>query len=290
MKIMTWNVNRFNGNSRSEIWDDAKIRYSNSILKYIEQEITGKDDVAIIQEFSPKVQIVDDFKEKFTVLSWYEQDDKFGDTNNRNNRFKSRTVALVKKESSNWDLVQFKDSINFGQNDAGKYNYVNKYVQLINMSKEIKLLGIHMPTRNTGKKDEDKGMEDLNDAIKNAIENKNNIPNIIVGDFNAGNYQKEKESKDFTKNKEKYIETMKDYNYEDIIDETTTNNQQRTTNYQQPTFIDHFWTEIETENSFLRKCNITPKVIYEKELSDHYPIVVELKKRKKVQVTVKRDS
>ena len=24
MKIMTWNVNRFNGNSRSEIWDDAK--------------------------------------------------------------------------------------------------------------------------------------------------------------------------------------------------------------------------------------------------------------------------
>lgn len=259
MKIMTWNVNRFNGNSRSEIWDDAKIRYSNSILKYIEQEITGKDDVAILQEFPRKGQIVDDFKEKFTVLSWYEQDDKFGDTNNRNNRFKSRTVALVKKESSNWDLVQFKDSINFGQNDAGKYNYVNKYVQLINTSKEIKLLGIHMPTRST----KNRGMEDLYKAIKN----KNNIPNIIVGDFNAGNYQKEKESKDFTKNKEKYNKTMEDYNYKDIIDESTTN-------YQPPTFIDHFW--IEKENSFLRECNIPPEVVYEKELSDHYPIVVEL--------------
>lgn len=124
-----------------------------------------------------------------------------------------------------------------------------------------------MPTRDT-KKGEG-GMEDLNDAIKNAIDNKKNIPNIIVGDFNAGNYQKKKESKDFTKNKEKYIETMKDYNYKDIIDKSTTN-------YGQPTFIDHFWTEIETENRFLRKCNITPKVIYEKELSDHYPIVVEL--------------
>ena len=272
MKIMTWNVNRFNGNSRSEIWDDAKIRYSNSILKYIEQEITGKDDVAIIQEFPPKVQIVEYFKEKFTVLSWYEQDDKFGDINNRNDTFKSRTVALVKKESSNWDLVQFKDSINFGQNDAGQYNYVNKYVQLINTSKEITLLGIHMPTRDT-KKGEG-GMEDLNDAIKNAIENKKNIPNIIVGDLNAGDYQKEEEEEDFTKNKEKYIETMKDYNYKDIIDKSTTN-------YQQPTFIDHFWTEKETKNSFLCECNITPKVIYKKELSDHYPIVVKLKKRKK---------
>lgn len=272
MKIMTWSVNRFNGNSSSEIWDKAKIRYSNSILKYIEQEITGKDDVAIIQEFPCKGQIVDDFKEKFTVLSWYEQDDKFGDINNRNNRFKSRTVALVKKESSNWDLVQFKDSINFGQNDAGQYNYVNKYVQLINTSKEITLLGIHMPTRDT-KKGEG-GMEDLNDAIKNAIENKKNIPNIIVGDFNAGDYQKEEEEEDFTKNKEKYIETMKDYNYKDIIDKSTTN-------YQQPTFIDHFWTEKETKNSFLCECNITPKVIYKKELSDHYPIVVKLKKRKK---------
>ena len=38
MKIITWNVNRFNGTSKYDIWIEARKRYLKEVYTYIEQQ------------------------------------------------------------------------------------------------------------------------------------------------------------------------------------------------------------------------------------------------------------
>ena len=108
MKIMTWKVNRFNGNSSYEIWNEAKLRYSKRVLAYIKKRITDKNDIAIIQEFPPYYNdeiLIDSYKNEYELLSWYDKGWKFGKPEERNDKIISRTVALVTRESM-WDLKE----------------------------------------------------------------------------------------------------------------------------------------------------------------------------------------
>lgn len=264
MKIMTWNVNRFNGNSSYEIWNEAKLRYSKRVLAYIKERITDKNDIAIIQEFPPYYkdeEMIKLYKNEYELLSWYDIDEKFGKPEKRNAKIISRTVALVTRESM-WDLKEFSEAICFGM-DGGKYNYVNKYVQIVNSEYKIGLLGVHIPVRDMAKDKPERGMEDLYNAVKEKP-----VPDVIVGDFNAGDYEKDKTDQDFIDNKKLYKQFIDELNFIDVISDKST------TNYSSPTRIDHFL----INNTLQEKYVITPMVDYEEELSDHYPIVIELNK------------
>lgn len=276
MKIITWNVNRFNGTSQCDIWMEARKRYLKEVYKYIEEQQIGKDDIVLLQEVPSDMEWQDVIKENYEILSWYDDNEKFihdksdidkSDIDitieNRNSRFRSQTIAIVSKES-NWELKKFNEAINF-EKEGDKFNYVNKYVQLI--YEKIELLGIHMPVRNTVKDKPDLGIEDLVNAFNNA----NCIPHIIMGDLNAGDYEKEDECRDFQENRNNYNEFVKKYGYEDAIKNV------KTTNYHTPTEIDHVLIKkdsIYKDSSYILEMQ---KVDY-KELSDHYPIIVNMKK------------
>lgn len=264
MKIITWNVNRFNGNSMLEIWDDAKERYFKEVFEYINSHDIGNDDIVLFQEFPCQRKnsgMLDEIKEKYEILSWYDLNEKFGKTENRSNKIRFRTIAIVSKKS-NWNLKKFDEAINFGK-DGDKFNYVNRYVHLINEKKEIELLGIHMPARDIEKDKPDYGIEEL----INAIDNTNCIPHIIVGDFNAGDYQKNDKDQDFIENRENYNKFVEKYNYIDVI------KNKKTTNYRTPTEIDH----VLIKEEFLKEYELENANVDYKELSDHYPIIVKLK-------------
>ena len=272
MKIITWNINRFNGTSASKIWIEARKCYLKEVFEHIKLHIKEKDDIILLQEFPYQWELPEAIKGKYKILSWYdvEGEKKFINTEsgrtekNRNSGPISLTIAIVTAES-HWNLKKFDDAINFGK-FGEKFNYVNKYVQLRNEKSEIELLGIHMPARDMQAKDPRQGIEELINAFDN--KGKDYVPHIIVGDFNAGDYEKDKESQDFKENREKYRKLIKTYKYKDVIKNTTTN-------YAKPTEIDH----VLITKTFLKEYECESTVQYEKELSDHYPIVVKLKKK-----------
>ena len=109
MKIITWNVNRFNGTSKYDIWIEARKRYLKEVYTYIEQQQIGEDDIILLQEVPRDMEWQDVIKENYKILSWYDDNEKFIDEKsditieNRNSRFRSQTIAIVTKES-NWDL------------------------------------------------------------------------------------------------------------------------------------------------------------------------------------------
>lgn len=275
MKIITWNVNRFNGTSKYDIWIEARKRYLKEVYTYIEQQQIGEDDIILLQEVPRDMEWQDVIKENYKILSWYDDNEKFIDEKsditieNRNSRFRSQTIAIVTKES-NWDLKKFCDAINFGKCDeknGGKFNYVNRYVQLKNKKSKIELLGIHMPVGDKG----EGGIVELDKAAKELYDKEYILPHIIMGDLNAGDYEKEGGCQDFQENRNNYNDFVKKYGYEDAIKNV------KTTNYQTPTEIDHVLIK---KDSIYKDSSYVPemqKVDY-KELSDHYPIIVNMKK------------
>ena len=145
MKIMTWNINRFGG-----VWDwykekkdsdeSCRRKIAEKIISYLVQSIPNEDDVVVLQEFpcygwdDGKIIIECDeytkweslFKEKgLKVLEPY-------------GKGLNRTVAVVpnKERIRIWKKAYGDDcKISF------KDGYYNKYIEL---SKELKILGIHL--------------------------------------------------------------------------------------------------------------------------------------------------
>lgn len=261
MKIVTWNINRFNGNRPYNIWIEAKKRYAKKIHTFINDQMTENDDVVFLQEIPYKDQkSLNVFEEEFKgykVLSWYIGDNTGSDYINRAENPIFLTVALV-KEGSKWNISEFNSCMNFEGAEDGKYNYVNRYIQ-IEKQNDISVMGLHWPAKN--KKQNYNGVKDLNDALNKTTKK----PNIILGDFNAGDYDKSNATDDFKDNRNEYIKLLGEY--------TDVCNGDTTTNYYTPTAIDH----VLVERNFA-KVAIKVEIHHEIELSDHYPIVVTLNK------------
>lgn len=264
MKIVTWNINRFNGNSSYNIWIDAKKRYAEKIREYIINKQIEDDDLVFLHEFPYGNN--DTFKsfmtifdtEEYEVLSWYLKCGPIEEEIAKNPIFV--TVAIIKKKNSIWKTSEFNSCMNFEKSKNGKYNYVNRYIQ-IEKQNDISVMGLHWPAKN--KKKKYNGVKDLNEALEKTT----NIPNIILGDFNAGDYDKFNATDDFTDNRDEYKKLLEKY--------TDVCNGDRTTNYFTPTAIDH----VLVEEKFLKQYKIDPYIDHEVELSDHYPIVVTLNKK-----------
>lgn len=87
-------------------------------------------------------------------------------------------------------------------------------------------------------------------------------PHFIVGDFNAGNYIKDKNDKGFELNRNEFVKLS-----EGFIDVC---NGMGTTNYIPPTQVDHIL--IQNSQKFIGKVK-TRDVVYSKEYSDHFPLI-----------------
>ena len=257
MKILTWNVNNFNGsnwNLMDNNWaDNEDIKRENNANKIFEKVtsiIEQPDDIAILQEFPYQDKwknIFDNEYKNHTIISWYYNDSdkefcvepKYGGV----------TVAIVKNNS--WWYLR---SLNgHKSNKNKKVDYSNRYIEMYNADKEINLLGVHP--------------NDAHALIEWLSKNydKRFVPNIIVGDFNAGNYIKANSDVKFAENRREFLRLT-----EGFIDVC---NGMVTTNYKRPTQIDH----ILIQNSDMFIVQIKKRdVFYSMDYSDHYPLFAEI--------------
>ena len=257
MKILTWNVNNFNGsnwNLMDNNWaDNEDIKRENNANKIFEKVtsiIEQPDDIAILQEFPYQDKwknIFDNEYKNHTIISWYYNDSdkefcvepKYGGV----------TVAIVKNNS--WWYLR---SLNgHKSNKNKKVDYSNIYIEMYNADKEINLLGVHP--------------NDAHALIEWLSKNydKRFVPNLIVGDFNAGNYIKANSDVKFAENRREFLRLT-----EGFIDVC---NGMVTTNYKRPTQIDH----ILIQNSDMFIVQIKKRdVFYSMDYSDHYPLFAEI--------------
>lgn len=257
MKILTWNVNNFNGsnwNLMDNNWaDNEDIKRENNANKIFEKVtsiIEQPDDIAILQEFPYQDKwknIFDNEYKNHTIISWYYNDSdkefcvepKYGGV----------TVAIVKNNS--WWYLR---SLNgHKSNKNKKVDYSNRYIEMYNADKEINLLGVHP--------------NDAHALIEWLSKNydKRFVPNLIVGDFNAGNYIKANSDVKFAENRREFLRLT-----EGFIDVC---NGMVTTNYKRPTQIDH----ILIQNSDMFIVQIKKRdVFYSMDYSDHYPLFAEI--------------
>lgn len=257
MKILTWNVNNFNGsnwNLMDNNWaDNEDIKRENNANKIFEKVtsiIEQPDDIAILQEFPYQDKwknIFDNEYKNHTIISWYYNDSdkefcvepKYGGV----------TVAIVKNNS--WWYLR---SLNgHKSNKNKKVDYSNRYIEMYNADEEINLLGVHP--------------NDAHALIEWLSKNydKRFVPNLIVGDFNAGNYIKANSDVKFAENRREFLRLT-----EGFIDVC---NGMVTTNYKRPTQIDH----ILIQNSDMFIVQIKKRdVFYSMDYSDHYPLFAEI--------------
>ena len=259
MRLMTWNVNKFNGNRwspKDHNWMDNQdiVRKENAkkIFEVIAQNIVADNDIAILQEFpyheeNWKREFENQYK-NHSIISWYHEDQ---DKDYCVNTEYGVTVAVVKKNgNSKWHLHRLS---NHSLNEKKTVDFSNRYIELFNDDIGINLMGVHP-----------RDAEELEIWMKQKCKN-NNIFHIIMGDFNAGNYVKEDCNEEFIDNRRKFIDLSEGY-----IDVC---NGMGTTNYNPPTQIDHilvqnsqkFWGRIKTRD-----------VVYTKEYSDHFLLVTEI--------------
>lgn len=257
MKILTWNVNNFNGsnwNLMDNNWaDNEDIKRENNANKIFEKVtsiIEQPDDIAILQEFPYQDKwknIFDNEYKNHTIISWYYNDSdkefcvepKYGGV----------TVAIVKNNS--WWYLR---SLNgHKSNKNKKVDYSNRYIEMYNADEEINLLGVHP--------------NDAHALIEWLSKNydKRFVPNIIVGDFNAENYIKANSDVKFAENRREFLRLT-----EGFIDVC---NGMVTTNYKRPTQIDHIL--IQNSDMFIVKIK-KRDVFYSMDYSDHYPLFAEI--------------
>ena len=256
MKIMTWNVNNFNGeswNPKVNSWgnNDIEKRKENAskIFKEVTSIIDSENDIAILQEFpyheNKWKEYFDINYTGYRIISWYynESDRKFcADAKY------GITIAVVKKDN-NWTLR----SLSEHSYNNKKVDYSNRYIEVYNKNKNINLIGVH--PRNAYALREWLCQDCMKDFS----------PDIIAGDFNAGNYIKDHSDYEFELNRGEFLRLT-----EGFIDVCQGN---ATTNYNPPTQIDHIL--IQNSEKFVGKIR-ERNVFYSMDYSDHYPLFADI--------------
>lgn len=266
---MTLNANRFNGNDwnyKQHDWkdntDDKRQKNAEEIFRVVTGSLKQEDDIFILQEFpymydDKQKKWFFEFKEfstcsneNYEFKSWYfDKNDKDFCVLGRKNGKISITIAVIKKNSK-WRLRALADH---PKNIYGKVDYSNRYIELINDDAQIKLTGVHAQDAY---------------SLRQWLAQKSRgefIPDVIAGDFNAGNYIKDDRDAGFELNRQNYIMLT-----EGFVD---TCSGMYTTNYNPPTEIDHILIKnLQKFNGKIKEA----RVDYDIKHSDHYPLFVEI--------------
>lgn len=179
MKVVTWNINRFNGvwdwyHKKSDLQMPQRKECANIIIEKLSDLLTTTEDIAILQEVPYRDEwedwkqfLLDSFECK--VMLWFDNEPYRKDFNYKS---KNVTIAITKKDSK-WTIRPYESRIvRFGETD-GYSDYVNKYIELVNGN--MSLLGLHLSSDDNGK-DQWKEIHSVPDS---------SMFSFIVGDFNV---------------------------------------------------------------------------------------------------------
>ena len=241
VNLMTWNTRLY---EYGNIIDQQKkkpvkpidVIRDNAVLEVIKDHIDKKENaIAVLQEIPLRSNITNREHEIFTLICDTFPEKDYTILYNVNETVRNQikmTVVISKKNFVKKD----EDGINSNNKD-----YCNCFVSF--MVGELKILAVHQSLRKDG-------------FIEDKIKDTNYNPDIIIGDFNAGDYNKSNETKEFQENREKYRDLIKKYT--DKVKKVTSINN---------TEIDHILVKdglnLKNESCYVDDNNI---------LSDHYPI------------------
>lgn len=240
IKFMTWNTQLYEyGNKLFEgkNIDDGKEKLSKEI-KIVLSHLKKENSIVVLQEIPYKSNITWKKHELFIEFKKNFPDNKYSLIYNVNNKNQIKmTVVIAKKDfiKLNTEGVNNNCCVSFNINEM-----------------DLNVLGVHSHNA-----------FELRELL---FTNELVHPNIMLGDFNSGNYLKQKEDNKIVVNRQNYL--LLTEGYIDIC-------QGEYTHRIYKTHIDHIL--LENSNKFLEKHKYN-NVIVDREitLSDHYPIYCEI--------------
>lgn len=239
INLMTWNTrlymkgNRVGGNE--EVIDFKKY---NDIIKIIKIHIEKENGIAILQEIPYKSNITWKEHELFLTFKNDFPESQYSLIYNISNKNQIKMTVVIAKRG-------FVKHNNHGLNN-------NCFVSFFIDKTDLNVLGVH--SHNAFE-------------LREWLATRESFhPNIILGDFNSGNYIKEKNDNEIVPNRQNYL--MLTEGYIDICQGEYTHHIYRT-------HIDHIL--LENSNGFHEKYKYkSVEVDREIILSDHYPIYCEI--------------
>lgn len=254
IKVMTWNTRlyEYKGSEKSEL-DGLQI-YEEQVKPVIEKHMRQADTsarntiaIAVLQEIPYKFRCENGRWRTHKVFDQFQQD--FMDYDilcyTAPDAYHIKMTAVIASKDAVKEIQYVKGNV------QKKEQQRNLYLPFTIIGTDLKVIALHS---------------------HNAFEARNQLarfeklkPNVIIGDFNAGNYIKEKDDEKIRPNRLEYL--LLTEGYLDICQG------QYTTKYY--TQIDHIL--LENSRSFAQKCNFRNlKVDRQNTVSDHYPISCEI--------------
>lgn len=240
LNILTWNTQLYEqgnnvGNRVKDINENSFLTVINFVKGYIEKE----NSIAFLQEIPFCNNITWTEHELYTKLKnefpENEYDIKLNITLKQQIMM---TIAIAKKDIITEDLNGFND---------------NRCISVVSNTLGLRIIGIHAKN--------DFNTKTYLDDIKKQYES---YYDLILGDFNSGNYLKNHESSIFKKNRQAFIQFTE--GYIDVCQGKVTT--------QYSTQIDHVLIK---NNDTFSKMDYTVRIIDTIQCSDHYPIIFEIK-------------
>lgn len=237
LNIMTWNTQLYEygnkiGNKKKKI-EDSKF---DPIMEFVDKHLEKENSIVVLQEIPYKSNVTWEKHELFRRFREKYDANEYDVIFNVSSRSQIKmTVVLAKK-----GLI---DRI------SNKNN--NCYVSFKIIGTDISALAVHSHNA-----------FECREYIRNDVQNKYNL---ILGDFNAGNYIKKEKDEEIAINRQNYLLLLE--GYIDICQG------EYTTIY--TTFIDHILLASDYDFLMVHKC-LNLNVCRDVKLSDHYPIVFEL--------------
>lgn len=262
--IMTWNTQLY---EYGNIIDDTKIVKPldyvkfNDVVNTIKKHMGKDNSIAVLQEIPLNSNITQSEHIFFTMLCGAFPDKDYNILYNRNITVRNQmkmTIVIGRK-----GLVEKDDEgIN---SDTEKY--CNCFYSLRIRDLDLQVLAVHQSLKDGGR-------------ISDKLSKKEGYrPNIILGDFNAGNYEKKNESAEFVDNRDNFNTLLREYKYTDICKGRVTREWISPKGVVYKTPIDHVLVkESLAQDPFTNYAE--PYINETLKLSDHHPITFEIDCRK----------
>lgn len=254
VNIMSWNTQLYEyGNQISKHIPVKAIDYGKCIdvINIIRKHMEKNNAIAILNEIPLRCNVTNCEHIIWTILRDVFPMDQYTTLFNINANVKNQiktTVVIGPK-----DFVQIDNN---GVNSSSEV-FCNCFVSFMIPSVGLSILAVHQSLKKGG-------------YISNKLGTNNTYnPDMIIGDFNAGDYTKKDEDKDFMSNRDNY-KSLLNMGYKDLCNGKCTR-QVDVNGYTYKTPIDHVLIKEEKCNpdqNILYSCSIDDRV----KLSDHYPI------------------
>jgi len=239
LSVMTWNTQLYEqGNNVGERQKAIDMEIFMSIVKVIQYQLEKENSIVFAQEIPYCSNITWREHELYTRINEIFPEKEYNVIWNMTSKNQiMMTVAIAKKGIINRDKNGFND---------------NRCVSIKNDILDINIMGIHAKAG------------DIPNYLSDIKKRFPSYFDIILGDFNAGNYLKDKEDITFKANRKSYLDFMEGY-----ID--VCQGKETTQYFSQ---IDHILVKNDKKNSKIyRRLNYAIKIIDTIKISDHYPIV-----------------